>query len=883
MRLSAGARLGPYEIIASLGAGGMGEVYRARDTKLDRDVAIKILPDAFASDPERVVRFQREAKTLASLNHPNIGHIYGLEQEGDVRAIVLELIEGPTLADRIARGPMPATEVIRIAKQIVDAVEAAHEKGVIHRDLKPANIKLRTDGTVKVLDFGIAKATGAKDADPSASFLPTETFDGTERGLILGTSRYMSPEQARGQAVDKRTDIWSFGCVLFEVLTGVPAFPGQTTADAIAAVLHEEPLWARLPAETSPSIRRLLHRCLTKDVRQRLRDIGDARLELEDAPASVTRFESANAGAMRRRAWPLLVASGIATAATAAALWLLSTPQEVVSPVTRTTVALPGNQELFRGGVPMALSPDGRSLVYVAESEGRRQLYLRRLDAFDAKVLEGTDGALYPFFSPDARSVAFFAGGKLKRLSLDGGAPVPICDTPAGTAGSARGRGGTWSPDGTIIFDPGESGLMRVSAEGGSPELVKSQDPSMDARNVSWPWFLPNGRALLASVDGIPAAGQQSIVVLSLDTGQWQVLGRGEEPRYLRSGHVVFHADHVQEGELQSVPFDATRLTVMGTSVSVLDGIFRGADSGGLYYAVSHNGALVFAPGGLAHTLVRVDRNGRRTPLSSDRRGFRFPKVSPDGRQIAVTIDPRPSEVWVYDIVRQTRILISTEGHSLAAAWTPDGRRVAYSTGGDVNWRPADASGPAELLLGSEQGTYPGGWTRDSRVLVLHKTERGGSNDIRIMSTPGKSEPLIATAASELGERLSPDDRWIAYSSDESGRSEVYVRPFPNVNSGKWAISTGGGDSPVWSPNGREMFYMNGATLMSVPFDVKGSVFSPGTAAPLFAGPFDTTQDHNYDVFPDGEHFVMIEVDPDTRPTRLQFVQNWAEELRRAP
>jgi len=875
----------------------MGEVYRARDTKLGRDVAIKILPRAFTTDPDRLARFEREARVLASLNHPNIGAIYGVEegpaagpaafdaaQAGDaghhvgeqVRALVLELVEGETLADRVRRGPVPVREALAIAGQIADALDAAHERGIVHRDLKPANIKITPAGVVKVLDFGLAKG-GAAGMDEAGLASDSPTIGGTREGTILGTAPYMSPEQARGQAVDKRTDIWAFGCVLYEMLTGHVAFGGATVSDTIATILEREPDCAALPGNVPQAVRGLLHRCLEKDAKRRLRDIGDARVELDDSRASdAVSTAPATRGTRRRTLSWLGAAAGLA--GVVAAVWAFSTNAVDRSfPITRTTMTLPANRELdtVGGAAPLALSPDGRRLAYVARRDGRAELYLRELDAFEPKPMTGTEGAAYPFFSPDGQWVAFFADGKLKRASVLGGAPVPICDAPV------VGRGGTWAPDGTIVFDPGDSGLMRVAATGGSPEPLTSQDASMDARNLSWPQFLPDGRALLATVGpGLFAEeGQDALAVLTLDTGQWHMLGPGSQAQYLPSGHLVYHALGVREGELHVVGFDARQLALRGAPFSVLDSVFRARGGGAAYFAVAQSGALVYAPGGLAHTLVRVDRNGRRTPLSDDRRGFRLLRLSPDGRQLAVTIDPRPSQIWIYDIARGSRIPLATDGHNMSPAWTPDGKRVAYQSRGDIFWRTADASSAAERLLARDRPQYPASWSPDGRFLAFHDDHATNRTDIWILERDGDPRPLIATPASELNEKLSPDGRWIAFSSDESGRSEVYVRPFPNVDAGKWTVSTAGGHSPVWSPDGRELFYMSRAALMAVSVDIRGSSFVAGTPARLFDGPFDTTQNANYDIFPDGMTFVMVEADPDARPTRLQVIVNWSEEL----
>ena len=864
-----GTQIGVYKIDSLLGAGGMGEVYRARDTKLQRDVAIKVLPDGFASDAERRLRFEREARVLASLNHPHIGAIYGFEESQGTAFLVLELIGGPTLADCIAKGPLPVRDALAIAAQIAAALDAAHERGIVHRDLKPSNIKLTADGAAKVLDFGLAKFAQAPD--------PAETAATIRPGAVFGTPGYMSPEQARGIAVDKRADIWAFGCVLYEMLTGSEAFPGRTIADRIAAIIEREPDWTALPAATPDAVRHILRRCLDKDPVRRLRDIGDARTEL-DHPLSVVGNIPKGAAAPRGRPrWMGAAATLIVAAGLAAIVWQFSreksgTPALVAS----TTVTLPADQMLDTQSraLPLAISPDGRRIAYVARNDGRDQLYLRTLSAFDARRLDGTDGARYPFFSPDGESVAFLAGSKLKRASVHGGPPVTICDAPL------VGGAGTWSRDGTIIFDPGDSGLLRVPAAGGIPEPVRSKNPEMDARNLSWPHFLPDGRNVVVTIgQGIVALGPDRLAMLALDTGEWHQLGTGVRAQYVETGHLVFHAPTIREGEIQAVAFDPAHPEAPGEPVSVLSGVFRSENGGEAYVAAASSGALIFVRGGHERALVRVDRTGRRTPLTDDRRGFRFPRLSPDGRRIAVTIDPRPSQVWIYDLERRSSFPLSTDRHNLATVWSPDGRRVAYSSGGDLYWRPADASAPEERLLERAGLQYPQAWSRAGGLLLFSHTDVETSGDIWAMPLNGEPRPIVATSAHEPHFDLSPDERWLAYMSDESGRMEVYVRPFPHVDRGKWIVSNGG-SVPVWSPTGRELFYMNATSMMSVAVNSRGDEFQAAAPEVLFSGPFETGS-LNFDVSPDGTYFIMAEADPDAKPTQINVVLNWAQELKR--
>jgi eukaryotic-like serine/threonine-protein kinase len=878
MAIAPGTVLGSYEIRALLGAGGMGEVYRAHDSELGRDVAIKVLPAEVAGDPSRLTRLRREARLLASLSHPNIAAIHGVAHAPGVQGLVLELVEGPTLGDLLQREPLPVSETLGIARQICQALEAAHEQGVIHRDLKPANVKVRADGTVKVLDFGLAKAL-AVDGEANSSQAPTMTAAETQAGSILGTAAYMSPEQARGRALDRRTDIWAFGCVLYQMLTARRAFEGDTFSDVLSAVLSREPDWSRLPQDTPVAVRRLVRRCLTKDPKQRLRDFGDAIIELDEAAEPAADAVSLARTKERSGAPGALVAAALVVALGAG--WLLASwfgrTDEPPPRVTRLTVALPPNQQLDTASTaaPLALSEDGLQLAYVARGEdARTRLYLRRLDAFEAVPVPDTEGARYPFFSPDGNWVAYFANGKLKRASVRGGAPLTVCDVPE------VGRGGVWMPDDTIIFVAGNAGLKRVSARGGVPNPLLIEGLDTNVTSISWPALLPDGRNLLVSLGSDLG---EALAALSLETGHLRELGPGSQARYLPTGHLLFHASHVREGELRVVGLDPDRIEPHGEPVAVLDGVFRAANAGAVYFAVSRNGTLVFAPGGLAHALVLVERGGQRTPLIEDRRGFRFPRLSPDGHRIAVTIDPRPSQVWVYDLVRRTGIPLATEGHSLAPMWSPDGKRVIYTTHGDLYSRAADGSTPAERLLSRPGAQYASSWTPDGKTLLFTEQLATRKFSIWRLAPARDPSPVIATVDNESVVALSPDGRWLAYGSDQTGRSEVYVRPYPAVETGKWLISADGGHSPLWSPDGRELFYMNGAKVLAVPVIADGASLTIGEPVELFEGPFDVTQDRNFDLAPEGTGFVMIEVEPFSRPTRLQVVTDWFEEVRLLP
>ena len=875
MALHPGRTVGPYTVIDSLGAGGMGEVYRARDVKLQRDVAIKILRDDFATDPDRLARFEREAQALAALNHPGIAQVFAVLDQP--LGIIMELVDGEDLSARLRRGPFPAEEALAIATQIAAALEAAHDRGIVHRDLKPANIKVRPDGTVKVLDFGLAKAMvrGVDIGELSTLTSPAMTAD----GIILGTAAYMSPEQARGLPVDRRTDLWAFGCVLYEMLTGRRPFAGDTVSDLIASVLARTPDLAALPAATPPEVRRLIRRCLEKNPQDRIRDAGDVRLELEDALAAQPELQPQHPAPARSGRWrPLAIGAGLTSIVALLAVLLAPGDEgrdDSVAGVTRTTVMLPPGHELDTGdgAGPLAISPDGRSLAYVTSSGGRTQLHLRSLDSFDARAIPETEGAQHPFFSPDGESVGVFVGRKLKRVSTRGGLPTAIGDVPS------VGRGGTWAADGTIVFASADGGLMQISAAGGTAAPLTSRETAIAAGRLAWPEFLPGGRVLLATIPGDDPQ-PSALVVLSRDTGEWRRLGVGSQARYLPSGHLLYHADSVREGELHAVRFDPATLAIGGTPVTVMNDVFRAQNGGAAFFAVAQNGTLVFTGGGYARRLVRVDRNGRRTPLLDERRGFRHPNVSPDGRHVALTVDPRPSQIWVYDLARRAGIPLATENHNLSVAWSADGRRVTYTSRGDMFWRDADASGPPERLLARERAQYATSWARDGTRLFFNDTSISTGVDIWVLPRGGDPHAVLATPANEGDAQLSADGRWLAYRSDESGRVEVYVRPFPDVMRGKWTISTAGGEQPKWSSTGRELFYAAGSALMRVPIEIRHGQFSAGSPELLFDGPFDTAYTR-FAVLPDGTGFVMVEVDPHARPTQIQVVVNWIEDLKR--
>jgi Tol biopolymer transport system component len=885
MALTAGTKLGSYEVVTQIGAGGMGEVYQAHDTKLGRDVAIKVLPEAFAHDADRLSRFQREAKMLASLNHPNIATIHGLEQSGGTGYLVMELVSGETLQQRVKRdGPVPVEEALTIAKQIAEALEAAHEKGIIHRDLKPANVKLTPEGKVKVLDFGLAKAYAGDSAIEDMSNSPTLSRAATMQGVILGTAAYMSPEQARGKAVDKRTDIWAFGCVLYELLTGRQAFQGETTTEILAAVLRGEPDWQALPEITPLSIRALLRRCLQKEMNKRARDAGDARMEIEEAQAAPAMAEpTAAVRGIRALGWrALLLSVGVlllVAVVTGLAVWNLkpSPPQ----PVSRVTITLPPGQQLagLGGGPAVAFSPDGTHLVYAAIQGGTQtqQLYLRALDSLETRPISGTEGAVNPFFSPDSQWLGFFAGGKLKKVSASGGAVLTLGD-------AANPRGASWGSQGIIAFSPlGVGALQQVSNAGGTPKpLTRLEKGELSNQ---WPEFLPGGNAVLFAA-GTGVTNQ--VAVQTVGTGERRTLVQGgTHPSYAPSGHLVY----AQGGNLMAVPFDPQRLTTTGEAVPVLEGVRQSITNGYAQYGFSATGSLVYVPGGVQATqlrLVWVNRNGAEQPIAAPGHAYRQPHLSPDGRRVAVTIDEQGNQVWLLDLSRETLTRFTFEGNrNTDPAWTPDGKRIAFESNKEgrdnLFWQLADGSGGLERLTPSDSAQYPLSWSPHGQMLTFVDLNPATGRDIWVLRvTDRKAQPFLRTPFNETAPQFSPDGRWLAYVSDESGRDEIYVQPYPGPG-GKWQISTEGGTEPVWNPNGRELFYRSGDKMMAVEIAAQPS-FAAGKPRMLFEGPYEPSAVTfpNYDVSPDGQRFLMVKANEarEAASTQINVVLNWFEELK---
>jgi eukaryotic-like serine/threonine-protein kinase len=896
MSIGPGARLGSYEVAAQIGAGGMGEVYRARDTKLDRDVAIKVLPSLFVADAERSARFQREARTLAALNHPNIGGIYGLEESNGAMALILELVEGPTLADRVAQGAIPVDEALAIARQIAEALEAAHEQGIVHRDLKPANIKLRPDGAVKVLDFGLAKALDpAPGPTSSLSISPTLTSPATQIGVILGTAAYMAPEQARGKPVDKRADIWAFGCVLFEMLTGRRTFDGQDVTDTIAAIVRGEPDWDSLPGDTPAPIRRLLKRCLAKDTKHRLREAGSAILEIDEARTSAREPDTAPVRAVPLWQRPKATAAiGLLVAAVVGAgTWIAARPASEPKQVVRFSIPLgPETNFSATGRHVVAISPQGTHMAYVANL----QIYLRALNQFESTPVRGTEGVgttfgRSPFFSPDGKWLGFWGDDALKRVAVTGGAPVTL-------TAAANPWGAWWGEDEKILYGQAD-GIWEVPATGGTPrKLVEAKN----GETLHGPQRLPDGDWLLFTVRPakVPNWDQARIVTQSLATGERKALIEGgRDARYLSSGHIVY----ASEGVLYAVPFNTRTRQVTGGAVSLVEGVGdAGTTTGAAHYSVAANGSLVYASiaggGGAPASFVWVDRTGRETPVAARPRPYQEFNLSPDGNRIAVRVLDSMQDLWIYDLTRQTETRLTfDDAVEVYPTWTPDGRRVVFGGNGvELSARAADGTGALEVLAGTKQNAtpfrIPQSFTPDGKTLIFELRGQGVKlNAVGLDDKRTVTSLFPETTGAQRNGALSPDGRWLAYESDESGTPEVYVRPFPDVNAGRWQVSAGGGRWPVWHPRaaGKELFYVSPKGLMSLSA-VTTPTFTPGRVSTLFEMTAYTASNQantnrRMAVSPDGQRFLFLktaatQAGPGQDSQRVLFVENWIEELK---
>jgi Tol biopolymer transport system component len=882
MALSAGTRLGPYEVLAAIGAGGMGEVYRARDTKLNRDVAIKVLPDLVADDPERLARFEREAQVLAALNHPNIAHIHGLEEARSgpraFRAIVMELVEGPTLVDRTARGPIPLNEALAIAKQIADALEAAHEQGITHRDLKPANIKVRDDGTVKVLDFGLAKVREIDGGAAGLSSSPTRVAV-SGPGMILGTAAYMSPEQAKGLGADRTSDVWAFGCVLYEMLTAHAVFDGESVSEILSEVLKSEPDWRRLPTETPEGIRRLLRRSLQKDRKLRLHDIADARIEIDEArstPRADTPAAPGTAQTRERILW--LAALGFVTlTATAWAVWASRPPAQPAE--MRVDIVTPPTTDLES----LAISPDGQKVVFVATSDARSRLWVRSLASASARPLEGTDAASFPFWSPDSRSVGFFADGKLQRIDVDGGSVTVL-------ANAVYGRGGAWNADGSILFVPNPSSpILKIPAMGGeSVPVTRIQE--LQQQHVS-PQFLPDGRHFLYYAIGASDASGVYVGVL----GGWEttrVLPADTAAVYAPSGHLLF----VRRGTLFAQEFDPVRLTLGGNSFPVAEHVAALTSVAAL--SASRAGPLVYrsSSGEAQRQLAWFDRAGKETGTLGDARSDTTwaPSLSPDGRRVAVLKDVSGNiDIYLLETERVGLNRFTVDAaDDIFPIWSPDGTRIVFSStrkgGLNLYSKPASGTGNDELLLETPQIKTASSWSPDGRFLLYMSADPVTGFDIWALPMDGdrKPFPVIQSKANERLGQFSPDGKWIAYESDESGRYEVYIQPWSGSSGkggGKVPISPTGGTQMRWRHDGKALFYIAlDDRLMMVPikFGSSGQDVEPDAPVPLFTthvgGAVQPFPRHQYVVSPDDLRFLMVVERQGATASPITLLLNWA-------
>jgi serine/threonine-protein kinase len=867
-----GASFGPYRVLEPLGRGGMGEVYRARDERLKRDVALKVLPSGLADDPDLLLRFQREAEILASLNHPHIAAIYGVEERDGLRALVLELVEGDTLADRIARGPLATREALAIGRQVADALAAAHEHAIVHRDLKPANIKVTPQGQVKVLDFGLAKltreSTGVPPVDASAGRTADVDPVATRQGTILGTAAYMAPEQACGQQLDRRADVWAFGAVLYEMLTGRRAFPGDDLQQTLRAILNASPDWSALPADLPGRIRRLLELCLDRDISRRVRDMTTVGLIMDGA------FETAAEGQVReqtsrtafwsRQLLRWAVGSIIAVLAIVAA-WN-------ARPVERPRVSrfvLPVDRARFNPWVP-AISPDGQYLAYTWGPEGSRTLSLHKVADPEGAPLAEFGGASYPFFSPDSAWLGFFAGGELRKVSVLGGQPQALARANAG-------RGASWGDDNRIVFAPSfRSALLRVSADGGAPEMLTRLDVRLDESGHRLPQVLPGSRAVIFTAQ---RTQDEALIVTSLETGERRLtIEAAGFGRYVSTGHLVY----AQEGRLMAVRFDIGRLEAEGPAVPVVD---IGPPGDSLSFEGTDAGLLAYRSGSVGtSSLVWVNRAGVVTPFARALRGFVHPRVSPDGKRIVAT---RQDDLWVYDLARDSLSQLTFQRGSVPV-WTPDGREVIYGrprpgTGWDIFRKPADGSGSEQEFVVRPLDQVPSGGnpSLDGHLLPYAEWSLDGAADIHFQSMKdGADRVFLKSPEFELNATLSPDMRYVAYVSTELGAPEVFIRPLTGEG-GVRRVSVGGGVEPLWSPNG-ELFFRNGTRVLAVAVKTQPDLVV-GTPRTLFEGPYvlSAIWDRDYDVTADGQRFLMVrQADPDDSTVRINIVVNWLEELK---
>ena len=915
MAMQSGSQIGPYHVLEPLGSGGMGEVYRARDTKLGRDVALKVLSDPVTTDSGRMARFTREAQLLASLNHPNIAAIYGVEEGGGGLTLVLEYIDGETLADRINKGPLPVDEALRVALQIAQALEAAHEKAVIHRDLKPANVKITSDGKVKVLDFGLAKALQDEpESAPSLSQSPTLTAAATRAGIILGTAGYMAPEQARGKSVDRRGDIWAFGVVLFEMLSGKRVFEDDTITDTLVNVLQREPDWEQLPPRTPSALRRLLQRCLKKDPRERLQAIGEARILLDELiadPAAQTIAGETAAYPLWKKVLPWVAALVFLSAGF---LWRPSV-EPVSSGVALFEFPMPAAQSLahnYRHGIE--LSPNGKRIAFVARpvGGGARRIYVRSLEnQWDAVPLPGTENAQSPFFSPDGEWIGYQQGQQIKKTAISGGSTVVLVERLNSQGADWGPPGISWGKGGAIVFPHTLGvGLSMVREVGGEPEEFTSLDTAAHESSHRLPHFLPDGGGVIFTVlrytNITPDWKRAQVWVKPLDGDRKLLLENALDARYIGNGILVF----ARQAKLFAVRFDLSTLSVSGTPVQVLDGVTQALYgnagitwSGAAQFSVASNGTLIYAPGSIEPPLLSslgwADRSGNVTPIAGPRPMFRFAaRVLPDGKRIAYSELHLNKDIWIFDTMRGTEDRITYEGQNAFPIWSPDGLRMAFRSdrAGPLGIYMMQSVNPRDVIqLTPGPLDVPSSWTPDGKELAFTRgfSATGGTTDIYVVPVerPNEVRAVVATNATESFPEFSKDGKWLAYTSDESGRPTLYVQPYPGPGPRVTVTSEGPPAEPVWSKNSNELFYRSGQRILSVRFKISGAEFIPEKPVLLFQQPSivaGTTVLASYDVAPDGTFLLnqaIAEIAEERNrrifPSTLRLILNWTQQTER--
>jgi len=884
--LSSGATLSHYRIVSKIGAGGMGEVYRARDTRLDREVAIKILPPNYVTDADRLKRFEQEARATSALNHPNILTVYDIGTHEGSPYIVAELLAGEELREQLNGAGLAQRKAIDYAQQIAHGLAAAHEKGITHRDLKPENLFVTTDGRVKILDFGLAKLRPQRNEVISSEIVTERQI--TDPGTVMGTVAYMSPEQVRGQNADHRSDIFSFGSILYEMLTGQRPFQRETMAETMTAILKEEPSeFSESNQKINPALEKIARRCLEKKPERRFQSASDLGFAIEalSAPSGMqpaTRLEMPVLSQPNRSTSLIIAGAVLALLVTGVAVFLLtrSSRSDAATPVRRVTIPLTTPLALGKycplgiGRTAIALSPDGSLLVYAGEQNGKSQLFARPLDSFDDRSIPGTEGAYAPFFSPDGRSIAFFAANALQKISLEGGQPVTLCE-------ARTTHGGAWGPDNTILFTDAEGGrLMRISASGGEPKTVLSEG-GLEA--TSWgfsnPEFLPDGDTVLVTLWQTPNPDNYQIAALSLRTGKLSIVVKGGvNAHYLSTGHLVY----ARGATLIVAPFDVRTATVNGAGVTLIENV-RSEEWGSIQYTLALDGTLVYVSGGPAWIgkLVWADRTGVSTPIAAPARAYQNFSLSPDGQRVALEISEATHDVYLYEFARASLIRFTNDGDNGYPRWTPDGKAVTFwrhkTSGLDVISKSID-SGSEVRFMSRETGDVQS-WSPDGKTLIFMQMTPETSLDLWIKTGDQQPRPWLVTRFRELLASFSRDGKYVAYTSDESGQYEIYVRPASGEGA-KWQVSFYGGEEPLWSKDGRELFYRNGPKWMAVDVSTNPQ-FKHGTPHMLFEGPYLNVPGVSYDVAADGR-FLMLEENYKQLPTlQLQAIFNWAEEVKR--